>query len=160
MIDIEEKLLDSLIYKAKTHAIEQGRSQLLSLTKKIAPAHIIGFFEAAHKMQKNRLFWADVDNDFYIVGVGNIKTITAREDRYSELETQWKESISKALIHNPFSQAGTGLLAMGGMSFDPLKKGSTLWSNFPTGELTIPEFTLVKNKSDYHLTINTIVHAH
>src|SRR5699024_9909312 len=138
------------------NGIEQGSSQLLSLTKKIAPAHIIGFFEAAHKMQKNRLFWADVDNDFYIVGVGNIKTITASEDRYSELETEWKEIVSSSLIHNPFSQAGTGLLALGGMSFDPLKKTSSLWSNFPTGELIIPEFTLVKHKSDYYFTSNAI----
>src|SRR5690625_2380829 len=45
------------------------------------------------------------------------------------------------------------------MSFDPLRKQSGLWKNFPMSELTIPTYLIVKNKDDYFFTVNMYIEA-
>lgn len=157
MIDVKETLLDSLIYKAKQLAEHRGAKQLLTITKKIDPVHMLSFFEASERLNKDRLFWADVQNDFYMIGIGKVKQLYANKNRYDDLKQQWQTFTKKALIHNEYNQLGTGLVALGGMSFDPLNQRTNQWKNFPTSEIIVPEVTIVKQKHNYYLTINMYV---
>src|SRR5699024_1187570 len=52
---------------------------------------------------------------------------------------------------------GTGLVALGGMSFDPKKPKSSLWKNYLDSQFYIPEFTLTKYKNSFYLTTNLIL---
>lgn len=157
MIDVKEKLLDSLIYKAKQLAQKRDEKQLLSITKQIDPIHIISFYDSLERLNKDRTFWADVENDFYMIGIGEIQQIEAEENRYYNLQKKWQTFTKKALIHNDFHELGTGLIALGGMSFDPLNKKTEQWTSFSTSELIVPEYMVVKQKTNYYLTLNTFV---
>lgn len=157
MIDVKEKLLHSLIYKAKQLAENKKRKQFLSVTEKIAPVHILSVFDNFQRLNEDRSFWADVQNDFYIVGAGYVKQIIASSNRYEQLHQAWQTFIEKALIHNEYDRAGVGLNAFGGMTFDPLRDKTKLWESFPTSELIVPQISIVKQKTDYYLTLNTFV---
>jgi len=159
MIDIKGNLLESLIEQAKEMAIRKDKAQFLSLTEKIAPVHLLSFFDYIKKFEYDRTFWSDVENDFYLIGLGNIKQIKAYDNRYDELKLKWESFTKEALIHDECKQYGTGLIALGGMTFDPLKEKTALWEKFPTSELIVPEFIISRYKTNYYLTINRYVQA-
>lgn len=157
MIDIKVKQLQTLIYKAKEMAQQQNEKQFLSLTEEIDPIHLLSFFDHIKQFNKDRIFWSDVQNDFYLIGLGKVKRIKAEENRYEHLQEKWEQFSKKALIHNDFDQLGTGLIALGGMTFDPLNKQTEQWEKFPTSELLIPQYVVIKENTKYYLTINTFV---
>src|SRR5699024_7423320 len=64
----------------------------------------------------------------------------------------------QAIIHNPYHVPGTGILSLGGMSFDPLKEKSNLWKNYKPSQFTIPEYVVTKDKDTYYFTMITKVH--
>src|SRR5699024_12350624 len=91
--------------------------------------------------------------DFYIVGVGNAYEIVADESRFSITENHWDALLRKAIIHNPYQMPGTGMLALGGMSFDPKRERSDLWENYDHSRFIIHEFMISKHKNIYYFTI-------
>lgn len=157
MIDIKDKLLESLIYKAKKIATKKSKKQLLSMTEKIDPIHLFSFFDNSKQFQKNRIFWSDIENDFYLIGLGQVKQIIAEKNRYDELQRKWQSFINEALVHQENNEFGTGLIALGGMTFDPLKQKTKQWKDFPTSELIVPEFMITKQKTDYYFTVNLFI---
>src|SRR5699024_10740528 len=53
---------------------------------------------------------------------------------------------------------GTGLIALGGMSFAPKKATSHLWEKYKHSLFRIPQFVLTKYKAQDYLTININIH--
>src|SRR5699024_11507055 len=92
--------------------------------------------------------------DFYIVGVGNAYEIVADESRFSITENHWDALLRKAIIHNPYQMPGTGMLALGGMSFDPKRERSDLWEKYDRSRLIITEFMFIINKKIYYFIIS------
>src|SRR5690625_7505724 len=89
-------------------------------------------FQSSLKTNKQILFWSNISNTFSFVGVGCVYKLIAEEDRYNVLKKEWGSLLNQAFIHNPFESLGTGLVAVGGMTFDPEREKSDLWKNFPT----------------------------
>src|SRR5699024_90625 len=157
MIQMKESKLMSFISEAKKQATEKGVPQLMSWTKKIEPLSIIDAFKRTEKFGKNRLFWSNSNQDFILFGFGTTKVIIAESDRFEQLEQKWAALVEDALIYNPYEEQGTGLTAFGGMSFDPLRERSNLWTNFPMSQLTVPNYLIVYETDDYYLTVNQYI---
>src|SRR5699024_2941443 len=152
MIDVEEKTLQSFLYKAKQVANTKKSDQLIAWTEKLAPVELINIFNEAKNKGKNRVFWQNSAADFSIVGIGTAYTIVAEEDRFHRLEKEWMTLKEAALIHDPFEQVGTGLMALGGMDFDALQKKTALWEKYPTSELSSPEMVVVRHHDNHYVT--------
>lgn len=154
MIDVREEALLSFLYKVKEQVVTTNEQKLFSWTKEINPVDLLDVFASAYKLNENRLFWTNSDNDFAIFGVGTTKELLADGDRFGSLETQWKQLLKGSIIHDPFKGMGTGLMMLGGMTFDPEREPTALWESFPAGKLVLPSYTIVRNKQRYFATMS------
>lgn len=154
MIEAEKKQLDRLIDKAIKQAKINNNVQILSVTEKIDPVDPHVFFEQAKYLEKDRLFWASVPDDFYIVGAGIAISMHADNDYYQKTEEQWKQLLDDAIIHNEYQQPGTGPIAIGAFPFDDTSSQTPLWDNFNGSYFRVPTYLLTKNKEDFYLTVN------
>ena len=158
MIEMKENLVETMLDQAIDTAKLRNEDQLVSITIKIDKINPISFFENAKKTGKDRVFWSSTAADFYLVGVGNVTEIQAENNRFKKTEEVLNDILKKAIIHNPYQVPGTGVIALGGMSFDPQKQRTNLWKNFKASQFTIPEFLLTKNNEQYYYTMIKIIH--
>src|SRR5690625_4433103 len=158
MIEMKENLVETILDQAINIANIRDEDQLVSITNKIDEIDPVTFFENAKKTGKDRIFWSSTAANFYIVGVGNATEIQAENNRSEETEEVLNNILNKAIIHNPYQVAGTGIIALGGISFDPQKQRTSLWKNFKASQFTIPEFILTKNNEQYYYTMIKLIH--
>ncbi|WP_010532310.1 isochorismate synthase [Lentibacillus jeotgali] len=157
MIEVKETSLKSMLDRAINEAKNNQSSPLLSMTKKINDIDPLRFFEAAGQLSMNRTFWSTTAEAFYIVGAGNSYDLAAKANTIEQMEQNWQELLAASIIHNPYETPGTGLLTLGGMSFDPAAHKTDQWKNFSHLSFIIPEFILTKDEDSCYLTINTRV---
>jgi menaquinone-specific isochorismate synthase len=153
MIEIKEQvetLLDTAIQQLQS----DDDVRLVSITKKITEADPLRFFEAAKNKNKDRTFWTSTTEDFYLVGIGNAYQMIATESRYNITEEKWNNILADASVHNPYQAPGTGVVALGGMDFDPKKKRTSLWQQYQASDFTIPEMLLTKSDGEFYFTSN------
>jgi len=153
MLDLDENQLKALMRNAIAE-MNQEEKKIFSITKKIDEIDYMSFFAAAKKMASYRTFWMNTNEDYLLVSVGNIHDIIAKKNRYEETCSSWDKIQKKAVIHNPYKVPGTGLVALGGMSFDPRKEKTTLWKQFTDSQLHIPQFLITKYRGIFYLTKN------
>jgi len=157
MIEIKEEQVAIFLEEAIEQLQADEESKLVSITKKIESANSLNFFDAAKQMEGGRSFWTSSTQDFWLVGAGRAYTIHAKQSRFTSMEKQWEMILDHAHIYNPFSVPGTGLVALGGMSFDPQKQSTDLWKNFQPCLFTIPEFLLTHYNDNDYISINVCV---
>lgn len=157
MLETENQQLESILKKAIQNMKPGDTHQIVSLTTKIEKKDPLQFFAAAEKISSTRIFWDNTIEDFTIVGIGSLKQIVAHDDRYKKTSEKWDAIQKKSHIHNPYGVPGTGLLALGGMSFDPQKSKTDLWKHFSDSQFHIPEITLTKHEQTYYLSMNTMI---
>ncbi|MGM8365159.1 isochorismate synthase [Virgibacillus sp. W0181] len=157
MIEVEEKSMETLFNRAIQQADKDKQTKIASYTKRIEATDPLHFFEAAKRLNKNRTFWTSTADDFFLVGIGNALEIVADESRFAVTKKEWQELLDEAIIHDPYREEGTGVVALGGMSFDPQCEQKSLWKNFQSSQFTVPEFILLKSKNNYYLTMITVV---
>ncbi|HLR81216.1 MAG TPA: isochorismate synthase [Bacillota bacterium] len=159
MIETKDGRLQSLIGKAMRQLTSHDNNrQLVSMTKKIKSQDPLHFFLAAKQLNMDRTFWTSSTEDFFLVGVGSVYEIVADDNRYEQTKSKWYALLEQAEIHNPYRVPGTGLIALGGMSFDPKKATSHLWEKYKHSLFRIPQFVLTKYKAQDYLTININIH--
>lgn len=154
MIDHNEITLDRLIDDAMSQDSHE-KHQLVSYTKRISTFNPLSVLELGK--DENRFFWKRNDDHLYLVGIGNLIELAAKQVDYQAIYEKWNQLVEKAIVHNPFSVPGTGLVSFGGLAFDDRKETSQLWGNFSASQLRVPRFLFIKYKNDYYLTINLIV---
>lgn len=159
MIEIEEKQLAILIDKAINEMLSEDKAKLFSYTKKINKPNIYSFLQLAGDRKLTRSFWSSNSNDVTILGAGQAVTIQAKRQCFQSIENQWNELLKEAVIHNPFEKQGTGIVGIGGFAFDPKKESTQLWSNFPSGQITIPQIMVTKVDNQFYLTFNMYLHT-
>lgn len=159
MIHTKDRTRTSFIENIFT-TIEKTKADetVISFTEETEPISLLSVFQAAKNSGKDRMFWSNQDRTFSYVGIGvATKIIVDETDRYDQLENKWQALLKQALIHNPYKVNGTGLLGIGGMSFDPKKSPTDLWAHFPSSQLTVPELFVVETEGRYFMTMNQIV---
>jgi len=154
MLDLDEKRFASFINDTLLKMSQNDR-KIASMTRKVEEINPLLFFSVAKKLTPYRTFWMSTNDDFFLVSAGNIYNITATENRFKKTQSAWESILRHAEVYNPYETPGTGLVALGGMSFDPLEEKSSLWENFAAGQLHIPEILITKYNGDFYLTKNT-----
>jgi len=157
MIDVKESNIEMKLQQAVDQAASRRTGQLVSITHKIDSVDPIHFFETAKLLNKDRIFWSNAVDDFYLVGIGQATEIEPSQSRLDSIETKWQNMLRESIVHNPYALPGTGLIALGGMSFDPKKKRSRLWGNYSVSHFTIPEYLLTKVEGACYFTTTVIV---
>ncbi|WP_339228611.1 isochorismate synthase [Oceanobacillus sp. FSL K6-2867] len=157
MIEIKEDQLASLLKEAIGQLQTDNDRKLVSFTKKITSADPLQFFEAAKHIRENRVFWTSSSQMLWLTGVGSAFEMGADESRFEVIEAAWNKMLNEAYIHNPYEVPGTGIVSLGGLSFDPINTQTELWKKFRPGQFRVPEFLLTKYDSSYYLTINICV---
>lgn len=163
MVRMKEMTLTSFLEDAQKFARDKGEAQFVSWTKKIEPLSLIHAFDSLESFHVNRLFWSNSDQTFMLLGFGTAKEIIVTENeqnRYKQLEEEWTKLVSEAVIYNPYENQGTGITALGGMSFDPLRQRSTLWQNYATSQLTVPAYLIAYENDEYYFTVNLSIDEH
>ncbi|CDQ39239.1 isochorismate synthase [Virgibacillus salexigens] len=155
MIEVQEQQVEDILQDAIQRITTSGKDfQLVSITKKIQTTNPVHFFEAALRLNKERVFWTSAKESFTMTGVGNAFEMDANENRFSFIESAWEQLRGQAVIYNPYEVPGTGLVSLGGMDFDPEKKRTELWGDFPSIYFTVPEYLLTKFENECYLTVN------
>ncbi|WP_404453804.1 isochorismate synthase [Virgibacillus necropolis] len=157
MIETKEELLESILKEAIQKTKKTNHIQLVSITKKIDTIDPLHFFEAAKQLEADRTFWSSTADDFFMVGVGATYKIEATDNRFDETDEQWRRVKEQAIIYDAYQHPGTGLVAMGGMTFDPNKERTVLWENYSDSEFTVPSYMLTKYEGKHYLTTNVQV---
>lgn len=159
MVTIQQTALKEGIQKAIEIAKKSSASILVSEVQKVDSIAPLVFFSAGNEMYDGeRFFWKHPSEDRYIIGLGICKQISTDQeaDRFFHVENEWKRFINQAIIYNNESILGTGPIAFGGFSFDPLKEKTILWSKFSSSLFHIPKFMLSIVNNQYYLTTNVI----
>ncbi|MEN2768327.1 isochorismate synthase [Ornithinibacillus xuwenensis] len=156
MIKVREETLESTLEMA-VNSIESSESRLVSFTKKIDEVDALQFFEAGKHLKTNRSFWSSTIDNFTMVGLGSAYLIADEEVNLQTIHKKWNALLHNAIINNNYQTPGTGVTAMGGMAFDPLKARTPLWKKFSKSELRIPEFTLVQDREQAYITYTVMV---
>ena len=157
MIEIKEQQVASILDKVIQGLQTDEDERLVSITKRIEETDPLSFFHAAKQIGENRTFWTSASLQLWLVGAGRAHQISSDYSRFEETEQQWDRVLDKAFVHNPYEVPGTGLVALGGMSFDPKKETTKLWDKFKPSQFTIPKFLLTKYDNTYYFTINVSV---
>lgn len=160
MIEVKESIIEEILNKAIERATIRNTGQLVSITNEIDEINPVYFFETAKKLKKDRIFWSSVADDFYLVGIGSAIHINADGTSFLATEEQWQNILDDAIIYNPYETLGTGLILMGGMSFDPKKKRSPLWENYKQSQFIVPEYMLTKREHNYYFTMTLTVNKY
>ncbi|WP_405100459.1 isochorismate synthase MenF [Oceanobacillus sp. FSL H7-0719] len=157
MIDINMEMLEARLKQAIDSINPNEKFKLISITKQIDKNNPLQIFEGAETLHKDRFYWTSADRNLTFTGVGKLHVLEANEDRFAHTEEQWKALLKKATIDNPYeSIPGTGIVAFGGMSFDPLEETTALWKKFQQSQFYIPELMFTEYKETHYLTINVL----
>lgn len=160
MIDLKQEQVEELLEEI-LEKVEDETPSLVSITRKINKINPLSFYEAAKYTEKDRVFWLNEKRDFCLVGVGRAHEIIAKgTKRFKKTSETWNRILEKAIINNPYKVEGTGIVALGGMSFDPQKKATQRWSKYKDSLFTIPEFMLTYVDDSYYYTVNLMVTKH
>lgn len=158
MIHIKLDELGTKVEQAMANMDADDAPKLFSVTKKIASLNPLHVFEGAKLFQKDRFYWMNSDRTLAITGVGSVRMLEAKNERYRETEEQWRRLLKHAWVENNYPDVpATGIVAFGGMDFDPLKRKTELWKHFKTALFYIPEIMLTVHHSDYYVTMNTLI---
>ena len=99
------------------------------------------------------------DRDGYAVaGLGCAWPITASgQSRFVELSRRWQGLAASALADPVQAPSGSGLIAVGGFSFDSTPGVSSTWEGFPPASLSVPAISLARGAGQAAVTLNVKV---
>ncbi len=118
------------------------------------------FREAETRREKEITYWADADEKFIMVGVGSVYAVKVEDngaDRFARVETEWATIVANSVRSSPCDVPQTGLVLLGGGSFDPIKPQSERWRNFAHAEFHLPRLLLTQTENAAWITINFLL---
>jgi len=113
------------------------------------------FFEAGDEKYKGkRFFWENKEKTLTLVGLGHAHIISNnyKENRYSDIDTKWKELCQSSLKE----VVDVSPILFGGFAFDPSNKISSEWDTFPSAFFAVATFQLVIRNEQAFVSIHYI----
>lgn len=158
MLHTKAPHLEEIIGEALHKAHHLGEPLFISIVERIDEQNPFQFFEAGLDIDSHRSFWQSPDTDFTMVGVGKASQLYAKsKHRFDEIQSLWNELQENAMIHDDYHKKGTGMVALGGFSFDPDQEEKDPWCAFPESQMTIPAYLLTKVDGGTFLTTNALI---
>lgn len=133
-------------------------STLFSYVEKVEKGDPIRFYENGKEWYKGeRFYFKDRDGERVIAGLGSVRTIqSASSGRFADVESQWDAFMDRSSIHNPYDIYGTGPVAFGGFSFDPMRSQGEEWSRFAPSFFYVPELMMTVYGGETYVTVNMV----
>ncbi|WP_246941489.1 isochorismate synthase [Bacillus pinisoli] len=160
MVTVQQKSILDVITEGIEQAKTLGHSILVSSTISIDHVDPLMFYEAGKKLFfGERFFWKEPHQEIAYVGLGASHVIETSEKtayRYQHVELEWDKLIQTSV---QTKQSATHIKLFGGFSFDPLKKRTSLWEDFPESKFYLPTYMLTSEKEGSWLTVNLLVTA-
>jgi menaquinone-specific isochorismate synthase len=158
MLHTKTSQIEEIIGEAIARARQYKEPQLISVVDQIDFNDPYQFMDNGQAVDDHRLFWRSAEEDFTMVGVGTAsKLFATNERRFKEVQSLWNEIREHAVIYNRYGEKGTGIVAIGGFSFDPQQRGSSPWEAFPDSQMTIPAYLLTNKNGQSFLTTNVLI---
>ncbi|MCA1011044.1 isochorismate synthase MenF [Halobacillus halophilus] len=158
MLHTQAPQIDEIIENAINQAQERNEPQLISVVDQIEPSDPFQFLDAGTSINNHCLFWRSAEEDFTMVAVGSAyKMYAENENRFKEIQVMWDNIHQSASTYDEFNEKGTGIVALGGFSFDSNQNEQVPWEAFPDSQMTIPAFLLTNKGSESYLTTNVLI---
>ncbi|MBN9655530.1 isochorismate synthase [Halobacillus sp. GSS1] len=158
MLHTKAPHIEEMIGEALQKAHHLGEPLFISIVEHIDEQDPFQFFETGLHIAQHRSFWQSAENDLTMVGIGKASQLYAKsKQRFREVQSLWNHLQENAMLHDDYNKKGTGMVALGGFSFDPEQKEDTPWEAFPDSQMTIPAFLLTKVDGESYLTINALI---
>ncbi|RWZ54857.1 isochorismate synthase [Halobacillus fulvus] len=159
MLHTKVPQLDKIIEDAINRARKQETPQLVSVVDHISPQDPFHFLYAGRAIDQHRSFWKSADEDFTMVGIGSARKLySSSAKRFDDIQTLWTTITSKAVTYDEFGEKGTGIVSLGGFSFDPEQTSTRPWESFSDSQMTIPAFLLTNKDGTSYLTTNLFIY--
>ncbi|MBV9597710.1 MAG: isochorismate synthase [Chloroflexi bacterium] len=132
-----------------------GRPRLVSTTRHVAAADPIEVFAAAWQTE-SRALWLRPASGEALVGIGSAAVFGGSP---RQVAARWRDLAPDIDIDagRVDGAAGLGPILLGGFGFDPLVRGTRLWSGFGAGRLVLPERLFSMHGAATWLTTNQVV---
>ncbi|ARI76725.1 isochorismate synthase [Halobacillus mangrovi] len=158
MLHTKTSHIEEIIGEAIEKARHYTEPQLISVVDQIDYIDAYQFMDHGQVVDYHRLFWRSAEEDFTMVGVGTAsKLFATSERRFKEVQSLWNEIREHAVIYNRYGEKGTGVVAIGGFSFDSKQKNASPWEAFPDSQMTIPAYLLTNKSGKSFLTTNVMI---
>lgn len=162
MAIVRQLEVQELLEEGAARAREFARDVVVSYVSKVDVVDPLAFFVAGDQWYRGtRTFWSDPVKEITLVSMGAACTIEAHgTNRFAEVENEWHTLCRDCVVDLQLEIKGTGPLLLGGFSFDPLAKKTTMWQNFPDARFSLPTFLLtVTDRGECWLTVNWVASA-
>jgi len=156
-----EKLHGRALRAGIREACSRGELVLVSSTEAAPSTSPLDLYKRGRSLDSRLFYWERPDDGFALIGIGVARSLTTHaEARFKEAARAWRALLDGALVENGSPNAvGTGPVAVGGFSFDPLRPRTALWDGFPSGRLNIPRYMFTAGVDSCRLTVNTVVNS-
>ncbi|GGG30475.1 isochorismate synthase MenF [Lysinibacillus alkalisoli] len=105
------------------------------------------FFSASDMYKGQRYFWQNREATLTIVGVGNVLTLTGTDNRFNEIEKQWKAIHIHANQEQP--------ILFGGVTFDQLNDKKSEWGDFPQALFVVAKYQFIQKGQQCFMNIQS-----
>ena len=143
----------------RRRADQTGKSVLVSSVTELPTIDPVAFYAyEAPKFTGRRFFWSEPEGGMTIVGLGRVITVEPPDAglRFQEIEREWRQIAGGAVVTEG-APACAGPLFFGGFSFDPMKRRTDLWKQFPHTRFVVPELMLTVKDEQTWLTVNRLI---
>ena len=150
--------LRALLDRAAMQAAHTGRATLVSLILPGVESDPLRIFRALHCLYPGACsYWEQPARQIALVGAGTALSIqTAGTRHFADAARAWQQLRNEAIVQFASDTSEDQVNALhgpalfGGFSFDPLRKRTSLWSDFPDGLLVLPR--LLFRQQDHQAT--------
>ena len=133
-----EQTMTQLLAEAEKKAALLGRPVLIAISEQVRPADLLAVFESLAFREKVFLWLGTGTRS--LLGAGDACTLSAAgASRFHDLSCRWNRLAEEAIVSGPIAP-----VALGGFRFDEQGTRSPLWREFSDGELTLPEYTILR----------------
>ncbi|WP_444935835.1 isochorismate synthase [Microbulbifer sp. JMSA004] len=145
--------LEACLQEAKSRLSQVQPEVLASFSFPCHRQNPIGLFATNYRHERIASLWGAPSSDNYSVSFGSAFEFScAPGESWSEIQTSWQKLLSSSVV-----SGGHQPILCGGFAFDCQKDSSTLWQDFPSGVLTLPELALYCDEDRSYLVMNFIV---
>ncbi|HET7578655.1 MAG TPA: isochorismate synthase [Bacillales bacterium] len=157
MAVVKQQELQELLIKGIDEARRGLGKVIVSRSIRVPSVDPLSFFASG---QRDRFFWMDPEGETVIVGSGSAHRLQAGgKDRFEKIEQQRRLLLENSIIDAPESVYGVGPIYLGGFSFDPLNRKTSVWDRYADAEFVLPAFMLTITGGETWLTVNSVVRA-
>ncbi|MCA0984481.1 isochorismate synthase [Halobacillus yeomjeoni] len=150
-----EEIIEGAIQTARQHQ----KPQLISIVDRIDNIDPFQFLHTGQIIDQHRSFWQSAEEEFTLVGIGTASKLYAKtRARFNEIQSMWNDLNDQAVLYDDFNVKGTGIVALGGFSFDPEQRNGVPWENFSDSQMTIPAYMLTIKDDQCFLTTNVFLY--